>query len=148
MLCYLRPKSFPDQCLPGEYSPLLSSCLVCVISVKTFLLLLFIVLEYIKSNRAQGERVKGMETQLVSSEGETLKEEWMDLTNQHRVLQLGLVTGIWLLWPQEPLWGLSTGRGRWNPPDEVGKKHLCQKPGQSGEKSFTLGTLEKWDYNL
>lgn len=97
MLCYLRPKRFPDQCLPGEYSPLLSSCLVCVISVKTFLLLLFIVLECIKSNRAQGEGVKGMETQLVSSEGEILKEEWMNLANQHRVLQLRLVTGIWLL---------------------------------------------------
>lgn len=49
--------------------PLLSSCLVCFISVEAFLLLLlFIDPERIKSNMAQGERVKGMETQVASSE--------------------------------------------------------------------------------
>lgn len=43
---------------------------------------------------AQGERVKGMETQVASSEGERVKEEQMDLADQHLVLQLGLVTDL------------------------------------------------------
>lgn len=129
-------------------SPLLSSCLVNVISVEAFLLLFLLIdLECIYSNMAQVERVKGMETQVASSEGERVKEQQMDLADQHLVLQLGLVTGICLLWPQDPLWQLSTARGRLHPPDKVEKKHLCQKPGQSAEKSFILGTLEKWDYN-
>ena len=77
-------------------SPLLSSFSVCIISVEAFLLL-FIDLECIKNNMAQGKRIKGMETQVASSEGERLKEEQMDLADQHLVLQLRLVTGIWLL---------------------------------------------------
>lgn len=50
-------------------SRLLSSCLVCVLSVEAFLLLLlFIDLERIKSSMAWGERVNGIETQVASSE--------------------------------------------------------------------------------
>lgn len=44
-----------------------------------------------------------------------------------------------VLWPE---------RERWDSPNQVGKKHLCQPVGQPGEESFKLGAMLEEDDNL
>lgn len=76
MLCYLRQENLPKQCPQEERSHLHSSCSVCVLPGEASLvLILFIDLEW---GKALGKRVKGMETQMVFTEGERLEKEQMD----------------------------------------------------------------------
>lgn len=76
----LETRKPPQTVFIGRmFSPLLSSCLVCVLPGEASLfLILFIDLECIKSSKALGKRVKGIETQVVFTEGERLEEKQMD----------------------------------------------------------------------